>query len=87
MQQVKPKKGLGQHFLTDKNIARKIVDSIIPGDYHSLIEIGPGTGILTKLILENQEPDFTAVELDRESLFWAIFFNILLKSILSRLHL
>lgn len=67
MQQVKPKKSLGQHFLIDKNVARKIVDSIITGNYHSLIEIGPGTGILTKLILEKRIPNFTAVELDSES--------------------
>lgn len=62
------KKGLGQHFLTDKNIARKIADSILPGDFNSLIEIGPGTGMLTQFILEKQFPGFTAVELDTESI-------------------
>ncbi len=67
MKGIGAKKGLGQHFLIDKNIARKIVDSIIPGNYSSLIEIGPGTGILTQLILEKNIPDFTAVELDKES--------------------
>ncbi len=67
MKGIGAKKGLGQHFLIDKNIARKVVDSIIPGNYSSLIEIGPGTGVLTQYILEKDIPDFTAVELDKES--------------------
>ncbi len=68
MQKVGAKKGLGQHFLTDKNIARKIVDSILPDNFNSLIEIGPGTGMLTQFILEKEIPGFSAVELDRESI-------------------
>lgn len=68
MRKVGAKKGLGQHFLTDKNIARKIADSILPGDFNSLIEIGPGTGMLTQFILEKKFPGFTAVELDKESI-------------------
>jgi 16S rRNA (adenine1518-N6/adenine1519-N6)-dimethyltransferase len=68
MRKVGAKKGLGQHFLTDKNIARKITDSILPGDFNSIIEIGPGTGMLTQFILEKEFPGFKAVELDKESI-------------------
>ena len=68
MRRVGAKKGLGQHFLVDKNIARKIVDSILPGDHNSLIEIGPGTGMLTQFILEKEISGFGAVELDKESI-------------------
>lgn len=67
MQGVVAKKSLGQHFLIDKNIAGKIVESLFPDSCHSLIEIGPGTGILTQFLLKKDTPDFLAVELDRES--------------------
>ena len=48
---VRPKKHLGQHFLKDKNIASRIVDSLIvvPGN-NQVIEIGPGTGVLTQFL-------------------------------------
>ncbi|MBN1950714.1 MAG: ribosomal RNA small subunit methyltransferase A [Bacteroidales bacterium] len=68
MQKVGAKKGLGQHFLNDANIARKIVSSLDCEGVRSLIEIGPGTGILTGLLLQDQFPEFTAVELDKESI-------------------
>ncbi|MEE4284711.1 MAG: 16S rRNA (adenine(1518)-N(6)/adenine(1519)-N(6))-dimethyltransferase RsmA [Mariniphaga sp.] len=66
MNMVRPKKKLGQHFLKDRNIARKIVDSLgatIP----NVLEVGPGTGILTAFLL--QRPDFNlhVVEIDTES--------------------
>lgn len=51
---IRPKKSLGQHFLNDDNIARKIVDSL-PEDPENLIEIGPGTGMLTKYILRKDQ--------------------------------
>ena len=66
MQRVYAKKGLGQHFLTDKNIARKIVDSLLPDNSSTLIEIGPGTGVLTQHLLEHK--NFKAIELDKESI-------------------
>ncbi len=47
MRVVQPKKYLGQHFLTDHNIARKIVESLRSGKNIPVLEIGPGTGILT----------------------------------------
>ena len=51
MRNVKPKKSLGQHFLNDKNIALKIVDSI---SYNNILEIGPGTGILTRELIKKK---------------------------------
>ncbi len=67
MQRIAAKKGIGQHFLIDKNIARKIVESFIPDNFNTFIEIGPGTGVLTRIILEKNYPNFTAIDLDRES--------------------
>ncbi len=63
---VKPKKKLGQHFLTDQNIARKIVDSL-GGDVRNVLEIGPGMGVLTQFLLERPELNLHVVEIDRES--------------------
>ena len=68
MQKVTAKKGLGQHFLSDKNIARKIVNSLVDTNFKTLIEIGPGTGVLTKLLLEKHYPNFVAIDLDKESI-------------------
>lgn len=57
------KKSLGQHFLTDKNIIFKILKAIEAGDNSRLIEIGPGTGALTKHLVE-QFTDVHAIEID-----------------------
>lgn len=64
---VKPKKHLGQHFLKDQNIARKIVNALNPGVSQNLLEIGPGTGVLSKLILEMNAFNFRMIEIDPES--------------------
>lgn len=64
MQQVHAKKFLGQHFLTDLSVARKIAETIHSG---RTIEIGPGMGVLTQFLLQNPEIKLTAIELDRES--------------------
>jgi 16S rRNA (adenine1518-N6/adenine1519-N6)-dimethyltransferase len=63
---VKAKKHLGQHFLTDQNIAKKIADSLSGENYDDVLEIGPGMGILTKYLLEK---DYTThvIEIDTES--------------------
>jgi 16S rRNA (adenine1518-N6/adenine1519-N6)-dimethyltransferase len=60
------KKSLGQHFLKDENICRKIVDSlpVIPGQ--QIVEVGPGAGAITKYLLEIPDVHFRAVELDAE---------------------
>lgn len=66
MRLVKPKKALGQHFLKDLDIARRIADTL--SDYKDLpvLEIGPGMGVLTQYLLEAGH-DLTVVELDMES--------------------
>lgn len=60
------KKSLGQHFLKDENICRKIVSSLGQHRFTQLLEVGPGGGALTKYLLELKEIDFKAVELDEE---------------------
>jgi 16S rRNA (adenine1518-N6/adenine1519-N6)-dimethyltransferase len=62
---VRPKKSLGQHFLNDKNIARKIAESIL-GEPELVVEIGPGMGVLTKFLIE-KHTNFYAIEIDKES--------------------
>lgn len=66
MTKVTPKKFLGQHFLTDLDIARKIADTLDEFDNVPAIEVGPGMGVLTQFLLE-KNIDLTVVELDRES--------------------
>lgn len=63
---VKPKKNLGQHFLQNEDIARRIAESIATGP-QSVLEIGPGMGVLTKYLIAQHYPDFKVVEIDRES--------------------
>jgi 16S rRNA (adenine1518-N6/adenine1519-N6)-dimethyltransferase len=60
------KKSLGQHFLKDENICRKIVQSLQQHPFHQLLEVGPGGGALTKYLLQIEHIDFKAVELDDE---------------------
>lgn len=64
---VKPKKSLGQHFLTDKNIAQKIVNSLTWKGYDKALEIGPGMGILTEILLALPDKEMRYVEIDRKS--------------------
>lgn len=73
MPSVRPKKSLGQHFLTDQNIAKAIVDALV---CHSettatpipVLEVGPGMGVLTQYLLQRPEINLTAVEIDHESI-------------------
>ena len=67
MDKVKAKKQLGQHFLKDRNIAAAIVRSLDAGGCNSVLEIGPGMGVLTGLLSERHFPHFRVVEIDRES--------------------
>ena len=60
------KKSLGQHFLKDENICKKIVVAIQQYPYQKLLEVGPGGGALTKFLLKIPAIDFRAVELDTE---------------------
>lgn len=66
---VRPKKHLGQHFLHDKRIARKIVDALggQEGDGVPVLEIGPGTGVLTTTLVERFPGQLWMVEIDAES--------------------
>ena len=67
MKQVKPKKNLGQHFLTDLSIARRIADTVDACPDIPVLEIGPGMGVLTQFLLTKPRP-VCAVEIDRESI-------------------
>ncbi|HET8837655.1 MAG TPA: 16S rRNA (adenine(1518)-N(6)/adenine(1519)-N(6))-dimethyltransferase RsmA [Flavobacteriaceae bacterium] len=64
---VRAKKHLGQHFLIDESIAEKIGKTLSFQDYSEVLEIGPGTGVLTKYLLKNNIR-LTAMDLDRESI-------------------
>ncbi len=66
---VKAKKHLGQHFLTDENIAKKIVDALSPNEMAKILEVGPGMGVLTKYLLEKNNEIFVA-EIDQESVIY-----------------
>src|SRR5690606_17195153 len=68
MSSVRAKKHLGQHFLTDKNIALKIVGSLNPaGRFSQVLEVGPGMGILSDFLLQNSEYETYMIDLDGES--------------------
>ena len=64
---VRPKKSLGQHFLTDQHIAERIVESIGPDQQMSLLEIGPGTEVLTRFLTQYPGLDLKLAEIDREA--------------------
>ncbi|GLB52683.1 ribosomal RNA small subunit methyltransferase A [Neptunitalea chrysea] len=66
MTDVRAKKHLGQHFLTDENIAKKIADSLTLKGYTNVLEIGPGMGVLTKYLLEKPITTYV-IEIDTES--------------------
>ena len=63
---VRAKKYLGQHFLTDESIAARIAESL-SGNCPRVLEIGPGMGVLTKYLYSRPELDFRAIEIDTES--------------------
>lgn len=68
MSLVRAKKHLGQHFLTDKNIAEKIVNSLrFPHPYKQVLEVGPGMGILSDFLLQKKEFETFLIDLDTES--------------------
>lgn len=69
MQNVRPKKALGQHFLTDLNVARRIADTIDGFTDLPIVEVGPGMGVLTQFLVEKGF-DLTVVEIDTESVAW-----------------
>lgn len=66
MKQVRPKKNLGQHFLTDLSIAKRIADTVDACPDIPVLEVGPGMGVMTQYLVEKPRP-FKVVEIDRES--------------------
>ena len=79
MRFVTPKKSLGQHFLNDLSIAKKIVESLSP--CQNILEIGPGTGILTQFLLKKNN-NLKLVEIDNESVNFLILELKINKSII-----
>lgn len=66
---VRPKKHLGQHFLKDQTIALRIVEALqLSSERNTVIEIGPGTGVLTQFLQKKDLVELTLVEIDRESI-------------------
>jgi 16S rRNA (adenine1518-N6/adenine1519-N6)-dimethyltransferase len=66
MNQVKAKKHLGQHFLTDESIAQDIANTLSFSGYNNVLEIGPGMGVLTKYLLDKPTTTYV-IEIDRDS--------------------
>ena len=67
MKQVRPKKNLGQHFLTDLNMAQRIADTVDePYADLPVLEVGPGMGVMTQFLVEKPRP-LKVVEIDKES--------------------
>lgn len=65
---VRPKKHLGQHFLEDPAIAKTIVDSLTVRDRRNVIEIGPGTGVLTEFLVQREDIELYLMDIDEESI-------------------
>ena len=80
MKPVRAKKKLGQHFLTDLNIAKRISDTLDFNSYDRIVEIGPGMGVLTQFLLTKTN-DLFLVEIDKESVTYLknTFANLNLK--------
>jgi len=69
IKQVRPKKNLGQHFLTDLDIARRIADTVDACPGLPVLEVGPGMGVLTQYLVEKPR-EVRVVEIDRESVVY-----------------
>lgn len=69
---VQPKKHLGQHFLTDESVTQKIVNALSTSPSTQVIEIGPGTGALSKYLLKQELKNLWLCEIDRESVGYLV---------------
>jgi 16S rRNA (adenine1518-N6/adenine1519-N6)-dimethyltransferase len=69
---VRPKKHLGQHFLTDQNVAKRITDSLSAGGSENVLEVGPGKGVLTEILMSRTDINLVPVEIDHESVEYLI---------------
>ncbi len=67
MNYVRAKKSLGQHFLKDRSVAQRIAGALSGSGYDTVLEVGPGMGMLTSCLLERGFRDLRVVEIDRES--------------------
>jgi 16S rRNA (adenine1518-N6/adenine1519-N6)-dimethyltransferase len=67
MAEIRAKKALGQHFLRDLSAAERIADALSLEGYGQVLEVGPGTGVLTQYLMP-KEVEVHAIELDRESI-------------------
>lgn len=76
---VRAKKFLGQHFLKNQVVAERIVDALSANSAASVLEVGPGTGVLTRLLV-SRYPQLQAVELDRESVEFLVEQEILART-------
>lgn len=73
MQKVIAKKHLGQHFLTDLEIAKDIVDALtLTTNYNTVLEVGPGMGVLTQFLIENSTYKTFPVDIDKESIGYLV---------------
>lgn len=70
--EVRAKKALGQHFLTDQSIARRIVEALSPDGVRDVLEIGPGMGVLSQYLLQREDVDLRMIEIDTESVEWLL---------------
>lgn len=70
--EVRAKKALGQHFLTDQSIARRIVEALSPDGVRDVLEIGPGMGVLSQYLLQREDVDLMMIEIDTESVEWLL---------------
>ena len=70
--EVRAKKALGQHFLTDQSIAKTIVNSLTVSPVRDVLEIGPGMGVLTQYLLQREDLDLKMVEVDDESVVYLL---------------
>ena len=77
--QVRPKKSLGQHFLKDLNIAEQIVDALEISAGNAVLEIGPGTGVLTQFLTKKENVSLYLSEIDRDSIAYLKIHYPLLK--------
>lgn len=68
--EVRPKKALGQHFLTDQSVAQAIVAALKGNG--PVLEVGPGMGVLTQYLLQRKELDLKLVEIDTESVSYLL---------------
>lgn len=71
----RPRKRFGQHFLHDPRVLEKILNSIQPQESDFIVEIGPGEGALTRLLLE-RNPKLEVIEIDRDLAAQLVSLNI-----------